>query len=63
MAEKMVAIYDAMIKEQGHAGKMRLAVMTGISSVKARETPDTPDMLAKFAASFKEITQKECPVK
>ena len=62
MASKILDVYAAIEKELGLAGKMRLAVMTGVTSAKAGETPDTPDILAKFADAFKEITHKECPV-
>jgi hypothetical protein len=63
MAAKIVAVYDAIEKELGLAGKMRLAVMTGVPSMKAEGAPDSPEIMAKFAAAFKEITKKECPIK
>ena len=63
MGQKMVDIFDAVQKEAGTRGQMRLAMITGVTSNNAKDTPDTPDKLAKFASAFKEITQKECPIK
>lgn len=63
MGKKLVDIYDAIKKDEGLRGQMRLAMITGLSSVKVKDTPDTPELLKKFANAYKEITQKECPVK
>ena len=62
MAQKIFDIYAAVEKEKGMSGKMRLAIITGIPSAKASETPDTPDLMAKFAVAFKEITGTDCPI-
>ena len=63
MGRKMLDIYDAIQKEAGMRGQMRLAMITGITSNNASNVLDTPDKLATFKAAFKEITQKECPIK
>ena len=63
MGQKMVAIYEAIGKEDGMRGQMRLAMITGITTANAKDAPDTPEKLAQFADAYKKITQKECPVK
>ena len=62
MGQKMVAIYEAISKEDGMRGQMRLAMITGITTVNAKNVPDTPEKLAQFADAYKQITQKNCPV-
>jgi len=59
----MADIYEEIKKAEGLKGQMRLAMLTGIPSAKAKDLPDSPDTMAKFAAAYKEITQKECPIK
>ncbi|MCL1851434.1 MAG: hypothetical protein FWF88_00160 [Peptococcaceae bacterium] len=63
MGQKMLAIYEEIKKTEGLRGQMRLAMLTSIPSAKANEIPDSADVIAKFASAFKEITQKECPIK
>ena len=63
MGQKMVAIFEAIAKEDGVRGQMRLAMMTGITSAAANDIPDAQDKLVKFVAAYKEITQKECPIR
>jgi len=62
MGQKMVDIYEAISKEDGMRGQMRLAMITGITTATAKNVPDTPEKLAQFAAAYKKITQKECPI-
>ncbi len=62
MAQKLTAIYDAISAEGGIQAKMRLAMVTGIPSAKAATEPDKPENMRKFAAAYKEITGKSCPV-
>jgi hypothetical protein len=42
---------------------MRLAMMTGLPSQKAMETPDTVDLLDSFKSSYREIMLKDCPIR
>jgi hypothetical protein len=62
MAKKLTDIYNAIMKEGGLQMTMRLAIMTGVPSAKAATEPDAPDTLKKFAAAYKEITGKNCPI-
>lgn len=61
MAEKLVKYYEFVAREAGHDGRMRLAMKTLISSVKAGAEPDSPENIAKFKAAIKEITGTEAP--
>jgi len=62
MGQKIVDIYEAIGKEDGKRGQMRLAMKTGITATIGREVQDTPERLAVFASAFNEITKKECPI-
>jgi hypothetical protein len=63
MGQKMLDIYEEIGKEDGMRGQMRLAMITGITSMSAKDIPDTPEKLAEFASAFKQITSKDCPIK
>jgi hypothetical protein len=63
MGQKMLAVYEAIGMEDGMRGQMRLAMMTGITTATAKDVPDTPEKLAEFASAYKQITNKECPVR
>jgi len=63
MGQKMIDIYEAIRVEDGMRGQMRLAMKTGITFATARDVPDTPEKLADFSLAFKQITNKECPIK
>ena len=62
MGQKMLDIFEAVRKEDGMRGQMRLAMITGLTTATAKEAPDTPAKLAEFASAYKKITNKECPV-
>ena len=62
MGQKMLEIFELVSKEGGFTAQMRLAMLTGIPSTKAKTEPDTPENLKKFAAAYKEITSKNCPI-
>jgi len=62
MGQKMIDIYEAIGKEDGMRGQMRLAMKTGITTTAAKEVPDTPEKLAEFILAFKQITNKDCPI-
>jgi hypothetical protein len=61
MGEKMNQLYDFVQKTGGVEAKMRLAVVTGISSLKAKTEPDTPENIAKLKDGIKAITGKDAP--
>ena len=63
MAQKLLAIYASAKEAGGLTAQMRLAMLTSMSAQKAETEPDSPENLAKFAAAYKEITNKECPIK
>ena len=58
MAEKLVQIYEEAQEIGGLKAKMRLAILTQMSSTKAAEAPDTPENIQIFTDAMKEI-QKE----
>lgn len=62
MGAKLKQLYDFAQQAGGIEAKMRLAVMTGISSAKAEAEPDTPDNIAKFKKAIKDITGKDAPI-
>jgi len=62
MGKKMLDIYEAIKQEGGIRAQMRLAMLTGLASPQAAKADDSPEMLKKFAAAYKEITSKDCPV-
>ncbi len=55
MAEKLVEIYEIVTRLAGFKGRMRLAVRTGVSRVKAQEIADTSDRISKFKKEASEI--------
>lgn len=59
MGAKLVKFFELAKEEGGLSAQMRLAMATGISTVKASSEADTPEVLAKFKAAFKEITGKD----
>jgi len=62
MGQKLAKYYDAIKTEGGFSAQMRLAMKTGLSSVKALDVPDSPDVLAKFKTAYKEITGKDAGI-
>jgi hypothetical protein len=61
MAQKLLALYEFAGANGGLQAKMRLAMMTNVPSNKAGDTPDSPDVLAKFKDAVKQITGKDAP--
>ncbi len=62
MGAKLVKFFELAKEEGGLSAQMRLAMATGISTVKASSEPDSPEILAKFKSAFKEVTGKEAGV-
>ena len=62
MGQKLLDIYEAIKKDGDLSAQMRLAMKTGMSSLKAKDAPDTSEILKIFAAAYKEITGKNCPI-
>lgn len=61
VAEKLVEYYKYIQKEEGIAGKIRLAQLTRIPSVQAAVELDTPEMIERFKQAIVKITGKPAP--
>jgi hypothetical protein len=59
MSVVLKQIYDLVTLKSGFKGRMRLAVMTGISSTRAGEIQDDPEMVSRFKASASEILRED----
>ncbi len=59
MGAKLEQIYDLVTKKAGLKGRMRLAVKTGVSRIKAAEQEDTDKVLAKFKSAATDILGQE----
>lgn len=55
MGVKLQELYDLVTQKAGFKGRMRLAVRTGVSRVKAAEMEDTDKLLKKFKTEASEI--------
>lgn len=62
MAAKLLKFYDLAKEAGGLPVQMRLAMATGIPSTKAGEQPDSPELVAKFKAAYKEITGQDAAI-
>lgn len=62
MGATLVKLYKFAEDNGGVTAKMRLAMITAISSQKASSTADTPELIAKFKAAIKQITGKDASV-
>lgn len=56
MGDKLSQYYDFVKQRLGMDGQMRLAMKTGMTSMAAKNKPDTPELIAKFKEAIKEIT-------
>ena len=55
MAAKLVNYYTLIAKDYGIAGRMKLAMLTQISSDMAQIAEDSPDNIRKFEEATKQI--------
>lgn len=62
MGQKLTKIYELAKADGGATAQMRLVMKTCVPSAKAADLPDSPDLLAKFKAAYKEILGKDAPV-
>jgi hypothetical protein len=62
MAKLLVNMYDLVEEKAGREGKVALARATGIPSVIAMGTAETPELLAKFRAAIRDILGHSCPL-
>jgi ABC-type molybdate transport system permease subunit len=58
MGQALVNFYSEVDKIGQMKAKMRMAMLTGVSSVKADMIPDTPEMITKFKTAFEEIKKE-----
>lgn len=58
MGEKLIHFYEKAKSLGGIKAQMRMAVITRISSVRAKELPDTPANLATFQEALEEIEKE-----
>ena len=55
MATKLTEYYALAAKEYGVSGRMKLAMLTKISSEKAANEADTPDNIALFEQALRPL--------
>ncbi len=55
MGGNLEKIYQIVTNKAGFKGRMRLAVKTGLSRVKAANVEDNPELLSKFKKAADEI--------
>jgi hypothetical protein len=59
MGQKLVKYYEFTQEKAGIVGRMRLALKVRLSSQKAGEEPDTPELVQQVKTAVKEITGQE----
>jgi hypothetical protein len=57
MAAQLVAYFERASKEYGISARMKLAMLTTISSVRAQAEADSPENLKKFEEAFAQLKQ------
>ena len=55
MAEKLLSYFDRAKAKSGLQGKIKLAMITKISSQDASKLPDSPDNIALFEKALSQI--------
>lgn len=55
MGATLVEIYNIVTDKAGYKGRMRLAVRTGISRIKASQIEDSPENITKLKTAADEI--------
>jgi hypothetical protein len=58
MAAKLTSYYDVIGKELGFQGRMKLAMLTKISSTDAQSAPDSPANIQLFEQSMGAIRRE-----
>lgn len=56
MGAKLVKAFDIAKQAGGAQFQMRLAMKSGMSSVKAASEPDSPENVTKMEAALKDVT-------
>jgi len=52
-------VYDLVTTKSGFKGRMRLAIMSGISSTRALDLPDSEETLARLVRAANEIVGED----
>lgn len=58
MGAKLSAFYDKAKAMGGLKAQMRMAILTRISSTKAKEADDSPENIKKFEEALKELEKE-----
>lgn len=58
MGQKLLKYYEEADKLGSLKAKMRLAVLTSISTIKATDAPDSPENIQKFEEALREIRKE-----
>ena len=61
MGKKLVTYFEIVGEKAGVPGRMRLSLLTGITSRTAETKPDSPELLAEFYKAAKEILGPSAP--
>ena len=59
MGAKLQKAFDMAKEAGGLQVQMRLAMKSGMSADKAASVPDSPDIIQKMEAAFKEVVGKD----
>ncbi len=55
MGARLMDYYAQVAKQYGAAGRMKLAMITNLSSIKAQDEPDSPQNIEKFERALAQI--------
>lgn len=58
MAEKLMEMYEKAFEMGNVKARFRLAVLTGIPTLKAKVEPDTPELVQRFEEALKELEKE-----
>lgn len=58
MADKLIKFFEEAQNLGGMKARMRLAVLTNISSKKAQTEPDSPENMNKFEKAMQELKKE-----
>jgi len=58
MGVKILEFYRQAQELGGMKGKMRLAVLTALPSILAKDRPDSPEIVKKFEEAIKELRKE-----
>jgi hypothetical protein len=61
MGDKLLKYYEFIKANGGPPERMRVAMITGITSISAKSVPDSPENIEKFKGAIKEVLGKIAP--